>query len=75
LKFLGLFSLFSDSFFAREELSRSQTCEFAPDCPDLASWKAGFVCDDGLMPDIRTRVIDGFVRKMICCKGECYWMR
>jgi hypothetical protein len=33
------------------------------------------VCDDGLMPDIRTRVIDGFVRKMICCKGEWDGMR
>lgn len=48
----------------------AQNCAYAPSCPDLVTWKAGFVCGSNLMPIVKTRFINGNRTKTICCKGK-----
>ncbi|KAG5667784.1 hypothetical protein PVAND_015754 [Polypedilum vanderplanki] len=68
MKFVSKFFVILLIFCGTFENTKSNFCEYAPECPDLVTWKIGYVCDDNLMPQIKTRVIDGIVKKTICCK-------
>ena len=47
-----------------------ENCAYAPSCPDISTWKPGFLCDGDFIAIIKTRFIDGIRKKTICCRRK-----
>ncbi|KAL7014061.1 hypothetical protein ACKWTF_015721 [Chironomus riparius] len=73
----GIFVIFCGLLFVT---IKCENCAYAPTCPDISTWKPGFICQSKFIPIIKTRLIDSLRKKTICCRSmnkckEQFWCK